>query len=94
MPPEEKLRLLPALVVAAENERSPVTYLVLTLRLCGLGGDRACRGLLDEMQREKLIAIERQELAGDAREKIVFLTQNGKEALQAYAEKLLVVLKK
>lgn len=90
----EKLHLLPALVVAAENDRSPVTYLVLSLRLCGLGGDRACRALLDEMKREVLINVDRQPTRGDQREKVVSLTEKGWRMLGTYAEMVMGVLER
>ena len=80
----EKLHLLPPLLVAAQNNESPVTYLVLSLRLCGLGGDRTCRGYLDELLLEGYISMERQRSDADQREKLVRLTQMGWEALGRY----------
>ena len=82
----EKLYLLPALLVAAQNHQSPVTYMVLSLRLCGLGGDRACRGFLDELRREGLISVERQRSEADQREKVVSITDYGWEALGRFSE--------
>ena len=83
---KEKLHLLPPLLIVANNDISPVTYLVLSLRLCGLGGDRACRALLDEMKREGFIKVDRQTAQGDLREKVVRMTAEGWEALERYTE--------
>ena len=77
----EKLHLLPALMVAVENDHSPVTYLVLSLRLCGLGGDRACRGILAEMQQLGWVHVQRHTGLGDGREKVVYVTEAGFAAL-------------
>ena len=71
-------------MVAAENDESPVTYLVLSLRLCGLGGDRACRALLDGLKREGLIRVDRHAGQGDLREKVVRMTPEGWVALNRY----------
>lgn len=83
---KEKLHLLPALLIAAENDASPVTYLVLSFRLCGLGGDRACRAMLEEMKREGFIRVERHTAQADLREKVVSLTREGWVALDRYTE--------
>lgn len=78
----EKLHLLPALMVAVENDHSPVTYLVLSLRLCGLGGDRACRAILAEMQQLDWVQVQRHAGLGDGREKVVHVTESGFAALR------------
>lgn len=83
---KEKLHLLPALLVAADADGSPVTYLVLSLRLAGLGGDRACRAFIDELKHEGLIQVERKSADGDQREKAVSMTESGWRALQRFAE--------
>ena len=86
---KEKLHLLPALLVVAENDTSPVTYLVLSLRLCSIGGERACRALLDELKSEGYIEVERQNGAGDQREKVVRVTDDGWDALSRYTDHLI-----
>lgn len=91
---KEKLHLLPALMVTAENDASPVTYLVLSLRLCGLGGDRACRAMLKELQREMLVQVERQTARGDLREKVVSVTEKGWGVLRQHAETVTNVLER
>jgi hypothetical protein len=82
---KEKLYLLTALVVAAQAGECPVTYLVLSLRLHGFGGDRACRALVDELCNEGYIAIDRPADSGDRREKVVSLTEDGIAALSSYS---------
>lgn len=74
---KERLYFLPALLVVAQSDGSPVTYLVLSMRLAGLGGDRACRACLAELQRESYVRIERATSKGDQREKVVSLTAEG-----------------
>lgn len=74
---KEHLYLLPALLIVAQADGSPVTYLVLSMRLAGLGGDRACRAALESLQRESYIRIERPNSRGDQREKVVSLTTEG-----------------
>lgn len=89
---KEKLHLLPALLVSADTDGSPVTYLVLSLRLAGLGGDRACRALIDEMRRDGLIQIARKPNGdGDQREKTVQLTESGWGMLRQFLERLSAV---
>jgi hypothetical protein len=80
----EKTHLLPALAIALENNHCPITYVVLSMRLCGLGGDRACRAALDDLTRLGLIEISRQNGDGDGREKVVMVTIAGKSALTSY----------
>ncbi len=80
----ERLHLLPALMVAVENNRSPVTYLVLSMRLCGLGGDRHCRGVLEQMCRLGWVSVTRQSASGDGREKVVCVTDEGMAALRQH----------
>ena len=84
---KEKLHLLPALLVSADTDGSPVTYLVLSLRLAGLGGDRACRALIDEMRRDGLIQIARKPNGdGDQREKSVRVTDTGWTTLRQFSD--------
>jgi hypothetical protein len=80
----ECLHMLPALMVAVENDRSPVTYLVLSMRLCGLGGDRHCRGILEQMCRLGWTSVTRQSESGDGREKVVCVTDEGMAALRQH----------
>lgn len=80
----EKLHLLPALMVAVENDQSPVTYIVLSMRLCGLGGDRHCRGILEQMCRIGWVSVSRQIGSGDGREKVVCVTEEGIAALRQH----------
>jgi hypothetical protein len=82
---KEKLYLLTALVVAAQAGECPVTYLVLSLRLHGFGGDRACRALVDELYSDGYILIDRPANSGDRREKVVSLTDAGIAALASYS---------
>lgn len=86
---KEKLHLLPALLVSADADGSPVTYLVLSLRLAGLGGDRACRAFIEEMRRDGLIHIARKANGnGDQREKAVTLTEAGWDALREFSARV------
>lgn len=63
----------PALVLAAQNDRCSISLLVLTYRINGLGGDRACRKLIDELARLEYVEIRRSD-GEDRREKSVHLT--------------------
>lgn len=80
----QKLHLLPALIVTAELDGSPVTYIVLSLRLAGIGGDRTCRSLLDELRDHDYIRIAKEKDARDQREKVVRMTPLGWAALETY----------
>ena len=80
----ERLHLLPALMVAIENDRSPVTYLVLSMRLCGLGGDRHCRGGLEQMCRLGWGSVTRQSESGDGREEGGCVMEEGMTALRQH----------
>ncbi len=80
----DEANLLSALVVAAQCEGGPVTYLVLTLRLNGFGGDRVCRGLIDQMKRGNLIEIDQSEDRPDRRTKTVRVTRSGWEAIHRF----------
>ena len=82
----QKLHLLPALIVAAELDGSPVTYIVLSLRLAGIGGDRACRSLLDELRDHEYVRIAKEKDSRDQREKVVRMTIAGWTALESYVE--------
>ncbi|NBR67750.1 MAG: hypothetical protein EBT79_10860 [Actinobacteria bacterium] len=81
---KDEVNLLSALVVAAQCEGGPVTYLILSLRLNGFGGDRVCRGLIDQMKRGSLIDIDQSEDRPDRRTKTVRLTRSGWEAIHRF----------
>jgi len=57
---DHQISLTAALAVAATCDGGPVTYLILTLRLNGFGGDRVCRGLIEQMKAGSLIEIDQQ----------------------------------
>lgn len=52
------LHVIPALVLAAQNESVSISELVMVLRLNGLGGDRACRKLIHRLHRLNFLVIE------------------------------------
>lgn len=80
-----KTSLLSSVVVAAQCDGEPVTYLTMTLRLHGFGGDRVCRRLVDDMKRAGYIEIEQGPMRSDRRTKAVRVTNAGHEALEQYA---------
>lgn len=70
----------PALIFAARQESVSISELVMTYRLGGLGGERACRKLIHRLERMQLLQID----AGareDRREKAVRLTSRSREVL-------------
>lgn len=83
---KENLSLLPTLLVVARANGSPVTYIVLSMRLAGLGGDRYCRASINELHRQGCIRIERGNHQGDQREKVVSLTADGWSLLRQLSE--------
>lgn len=78
--------LLAALMVAAQCDGEPVTYLILTLRLHDFGGDRVCRGLIDKMKRSGYLVIDPSAAGSDRRTKAVRITRDGWSALKNYAD--------
>ena len=82
------INLLAAVMVAAQCDGAPVTYVILTLRLNGFGGDRACRGLIEEMKQEDLIHIDQCPTRVDRRTKVVRMTQAGWKAVAGHAHML------
>lgn len=77
--------LLAALLIAAQCDGEPVTYLILTLRLQGFGGDRVCRGLIEAMKRSAYLEIAPSAVGSDRRTKALRVTSVGRDALQGYA---------
>ena len=84
------LSLTPALLIAAQHDTSSISSLVMTYRMHGLGGDRACRKLIHRLEKLNLLKI----VAGsrnDRREKSVCLTDESRQLLrelQAQLQKL------
>ena len=71
--PIKHLHFAAAVLLAAQHESTSISELVMTYRLNGLGGDRACRKLIHRLQRFELLEIR----AGgreDRREKSVHMT--------------------
>jgi hypothetical protein len=81
----DELNLLSAQMVAAQCEGGPVTYLILTLRLNGYGGERVCRGLIDQLRDIGFIEIDQEKDRIDRRTKIVRVTQYGWDAVDRLA---------
>jgi hypothetical protein len=77
----DELNLLSALMIAAQCEGGPVTYLILTLRLNGYGGERVCRGLIDQLRDIGYIEIDQEKDRVDRRTKNVRVTQYGWDAV-------------
>lgn len=80
-----QINLLSSLLVAAQCDGAPVTYLILTLRLNGFGGDRVCRGLIEDLKRARFISIDQCPMRADRRTKLVNVTEQGWRALKGYA---------
>jgi hypothetical protein len=80
----QKGNLLAAVLIAAQCDGEPVTYLILTLRLNGFGGDRICRGLVDKMKRAGFVDVSPSQEGGDRRTKTVRLTSAGWNAVKGY----------
>lgn len=51
------LSLTPALLIAAQHDTSSISSLVMTYRMHGLGGDRACRKLIHRLEKLNLLKI-------------------------------------
>ena len=83
-----QISLTAALAVAASCDGGPVTYLILTLRLNGFGGDRVCRGLIEQMKSNLLIEIDQQKDRADRRTKTVTVTDCGWESLRDLTQRL------
>jgi hypothetical protein len=79
--PIKMISLAPALMLAAKNEAAPISRLVMTFRIHGLGGDRACRKLLHRLEQMSLLAIKTGERE-DRREKSVYLTPDSRTLLR------------
>ena len=75
------LSLTPALLIAAQHDTSSISSLVMTYRMHGLGGDRACHKLIHRLEKLNLLKI----VAGsrnDRREKSVCLTDESRQLLR------------
>ena len=75
------LSLTPALLIAAQHDTSSISSLVMTYRMHGLGGDRACHKLIHRLEKLNLLKI----VAGsrsDRREKSVYLTDESRQLLR------------
>ena len=75
------LSLTPALLIAAQHDTSSISSLVMTYRMHGLGGDRACHKLIHRLEKLNLLKI----AAGsrnDRREKSVCLTDESRQLLR------------
>lgn len=70
------IHFAPALLLAAQNDRCSISLLVLAFRINGLGGDRACRKLIDDLARLEYVEIRRSD-GEDRREKAVHVTTQG-----------------
>ena len=70
----------PALLLAAQNDRCSISLLVLTYRINGLGGDRACRKLIDDLARLDYVEIRRSD-GEDRRGKSVHVTPRARDWL-------------
>lgn len=78
--PIKHLHFAAAVLLAAQHDSVSISELVMTYRLNGLGGDRACRKLIHRLQRFDLLAIR----AGgreDRREKSVHITATSRALL-------------
>ena len=80
--------MLAAVMAIAQCDGEPVTYILLTLQLNGFGGDRACRGLVEEMKQKDLIHIDQCPTRADRRTKVVRMTEEGWKAVEEYANTL------
>ena len=75
------LSLTPALLIAAQHGTSSISSLVMTYRMHGLGGDRACRKLIHRLHRLNLLQVDRGG-RDDRREKSIRLTDEARECLR------------
>lgn len=79
--PVKLISLAPALMLAAQHEAASISHLVMTFRIHGLGGDRACRKLLHRLERLNLLTI-KTGARDDRREKSVHLTPESRSLLR------------
>jgi DNA-binding PadR family transcriptional regulator len=79
--------LAPALLIAAQHANSSVSELVMTFRLNGLKGDRACRKLIYRLHRRNLLQVDRGG-RDDRREKSIRLTDEARELLRDHMHSL------
>ncbi len=79
--------LAPALVIAAQHANPSISQLVMTYRLNGLGGDRACRKLIHRLHRLNLLQVDRGG-RDDRREKSIRLTDEARECLRELRDHL------
>ena len=77
------INLAPALVLAAQNDKSSISNLVLAYRVHGLGGDRACRKLIDELASMRYLEV-RPSQSADRREKSVHFTDQARQWLREF----------
>jgi len=75
------ISLAPALLIAAQHANPSISELVMTYRLNGLGGDRACRKLIHRLHRLNLLQVDRGG-RDDRREKSVRLTDEARGLLR------------
>lgn len=78
--PLKHLHFAAAVLLAAQHESASISQLVMTYRLNGLGGDRACRKLIHRLQRFDLLDI-RSGGREDRREKSVHMTMASRTLL-------------
>ena len=78
--PIKHLHFAAAVLLAAQHESASISELVMTYRLNGLGGDRACRKLIHRLQRFELVDI-RSGGREDRREKSVHVTPTSRALL-------------
>jgi len=81
------LSLTPALLLAALHDASSISSLVMTYRMHGLGGDRACRKLIQRLEQLQLLQIQ-PGTREDRREKSVHLTAESRELLHELYQQL------
>jgi hypothetical protein len=79
--------LAPALLIAAQHANPSISQLVMTYRLNGLGGDRACRKLIHRLHRLNLLQVDRGG-RDDRREKSIRLTDEARELLRELRDHL------
>ena len=84
------ISLAPALLIAAQHANPSISELVMTYRLNGLGGDRACRKLIHRLHRLNLLHVDRGG-RDDRREKSVRLTGEAHELLRQLRDHLLAL---
>lgn len=85
--PIRNINFATAVLLAAHNDSASISELVITFRLNGLGGDRACRKLIHRLERMNLLEI-RAGSRDDRREKSIHVSNEGRELLGALLEQL------